>query len=287
MSIIQFNLDDQFKNKEFFELQDYLNNTINNIVSFINNLQYESIKIEFEHNFRNEKISNIYLRYLYCSLKIRIKDNSFVNVFLSKNEIESYNLTKKNILLFSDIFSIINSHFNLQDFEQKFIKIISLVQELNKKSEKNIYQDYDQKIKTIVEYFKINQEKYIKNNENNEFSYINIQLYKDKKNNLILLNSTKYKSFFKFNFYLKVEDQEIIKQLFLQNKEKEAIDFYHKQLQSINPFMYAIFSSCIEISKSTYTNIMNKQNYTSFRVKSLPIEVLYERIVLEKQLNNF
>lgn len=127
MSIIQFNLDDKFKNKEFFDLQNDLNNTINDIVSFFNNFQHESIKIEFEHNFRNEKISNTYLRYLYCSLRIRIEDNSFVNVFLSQNEIESYNLTKKNILLFSDIFSIINSHFNLEKFEQKFIKIISLV----------------------------------------------------------------------------------------------------------------------------------------------------------------
>lgn len=284
MSIIQFNLKAEFKNNDFFDLQNYLNNIINDIILFIDNFKHDSIELELQHNFTNENISTQYLNNLYCRLLLKSKNDSSVYIWLSENRIETQNLKKENLLSFNEIISIIYNNFDIVTFESEFIKLISLLKQLKQKSEKIIYKDYDKKIKTIINYFNNNKDKYIQNNDNNEFSYIDIELYKDKENNLISLNNGKYKSFFHFCFYLKIDDKEHIKQLLLQYKEKEAIDFYKNKLQSTNPFMYSIFSNYIEIY--TYKTIRNAI-CIDFKTKSFYIDVLYDRILMEKQLNYF
>lgn len=283
MSIIQFNLKDEFKNNDFFDLQNYLNNTINDILLFVNKFTHNSITLEFQHNFTNTNISTQYLNNLYCRLLLKSKNDSSLYIWLSENRIESHNLKKETLLSFNEIISIIYNHFDLVKFESEFIKIISVTKQLNQQAEKIIYKDYDKKIKIITNYFLNNQDKYIKNEVDNQYVYLKFFLYKSKKDNHIKLNLNPGLSFLNFIFYMKKESKEYINSLLLINKEKEAIDFYKKELENTNPFLYPIFSSYIDIS----TFKTRDQSRIKFTVNSFSIDILYDRILMEKQLNNF
>ncbi len=283
MSIIQFNLKDEFKNNDFFDLQNYLNNTINDILLFVNKYTHNSIELELQHNFTNEDISTQYLNNLYCRLLLKSKNDSSVCIWLSENRIETQNLKKENLLFFNEIISIIYNNFDIVTFESEFIKLILLVKQFNQKSEKIIYKDYYKKIKTIINYFNNNQDKYIKNEDNNEYVYFNFFLYKSKKDNNIKLNFNSGQFFMDFRLYIKKESQEYIKSLLLLNKEKEAIDFLKKELEHTNSFLYSIFSSYIDISIFK----IGDKSLINFKGFSFSIDILYDRILMEKQLNNF
>lgn len=147
---------------------------------------------------------------------------------------------------------------------------------LVKKNKNNIYKDYN-----------INIDKYyIRTDELSKYNSHIIHLQSDKENNLVIpvLYNNKmrgFKTFLTIPLHVKRDYSQHIKKLLSCNKDKEAIELYQKELEYTNQFLYPIFSTHIKISK------FKEYNFLNIELEPFSIDMLYERILIEQQLNNF
>lgn len=281
MTIIQFNLDKKYENKEFIELKDSLNNDIQSIVYFLNNMTHADFDLSFEHNFdSNSKITTIYLNNLYCRIFFRSNKESSIYFWLSKDHIDSSKLKHNDFLIFSDIIKQLSRLVNLKEFHEKFSKLLLLTKELNKSFEDNLYKDYNKKIKKIVEYFNNNQDKYIKSEDNSTDHFWYFEFYKNKPNNTIDINSGGYKSFLSFKIYIPYIDSLKIKSLLQMRNNDEAIHTYIEIIKNNNPFIYSFIGNYFNIT-------ISKNQKTIIHYIPIPIDFLFDRIKFNSELTNF
>lgn len=281
MSIIQFNLDKKYQNEQFIELINSLNHDVNSIISFSSQIKNDDVQLSFEHNFEpNSKISTAYLNNIYCRIFFKSKNESSIYFWLSKDHIDSAKLIHDDILLFSDIIKQLSHIINFKEFQEKFSKLLSLTKELNKSFEDNLYKDYNKKIRKIVEYFNNNQDKYIKNKDNSTDHFLYFELYKNKTNNTIDINSGGYKSFFSFKIYIPYIDSLKIKSLLQMRNNDEAIHTYIEIIKNNNPFIYSFIRNYFNIT-------ISKNQQTVFNYTPIPVDVWFERIQFNSELSNF
>ncbi len=282
-----FKFDFPFEDKDFLELQDSINNDIDTIKLWLKNFKNNKISIYFEHNFSNILDATYSFKNVYCRLRIQ-SINSSIYIWLSKNNVDTKELTIENMLLFSDITKKIHENFNLFEFQKKFQTFIFKANQLNSFKYKTIAKNYNKKFKYIIDYFKENELLYSKeDNQGGTFTFLYFS--KNIEHNLFKI-SFNHGNTFRIPLFISNKQHTQIKNKILDYSfsNTQISDYYIKCIEDSNPFIFSILQPHLFIKIIEKKSLENKPiRRADIEFKNINIDILYEYIKLNKEISNF
>ncbi len=283
-----FKFDFPFEDKDFLELQDSINQDINSIKSLLNKFKHNEVSIYFEHNFSNLLNDTYSFKNVYCRLRIQSIHHSSIYIWLSKNHIDTKELSLENLLLFSDITKRFQENFNLFEFQNKFQHFITKANKLNSLKYKNMAKIYNKKFKYITDYFKDNEHLYSKENHRGG-TFTDLYFFKNIEHNLVKFSFNHGNTFHIPLFISNKEHTQINnKSLDYSVSHIQISDYYIECIEKNNPFIFSILKNYLFIKIVERKSLENKlTRKAEIAFKDINIDILYDYIKLNKEICNF